>query len=522
MSSKMNRVLVFGWDGVPPKLIQEAFEQDITPNLKELAGKGSYGTVSAVLPIVTPANWYSAFTGVYPWRHGIPNFVSVGRDYSLRYLDITMLKYEGIWDILGDAGYEGVYVNIPISTPAPSVKGAWVSDEEVYREPDEIHVHPNDILPVLKENGYMVGYPFLNNPPRVITKNIIEIEERKLKTFDKLLEITDWRIAIFVARSPDYLLHLFYGLDEYRGELYRCLEMLDKWLGRFINRFDELDVMVFSDHGHMKKDFLINMPALLEKLGYLRRREKKSGLKLRFLRRNRLVRRIWSSLPRSWRQRISRDILDKVIEIDSPAREMLYGIIWDEAKVFPNVNVGGLKINGEGVFEKGFISKEEIMNLAKEIVDRLSQVEDDKGRFFKDIYIELSEDPLQPDIYLEPRDDLWFKGSSSKEVLIPNKAVIEDPDKPLNIADDKVSYHVKEGFYVFSGPSFKEASDVGIEMVDVAPTILAVLGISIPSDMDGRVRFELLSKQESSLDMRASLKRRLRSRARSLRRRFKG
>jgi len=519
----MSRTLVFGWDGVPYSLFKEAVEYDITPNLGDLYSVAASGPLEAVLPIVTPANWYSAFTGVYPWRHGITNFVVVDRRYGLRYMDIRLLKSEAIWDWIGGLGKRGVYVNIPVSTPAPEVSGVWVSDEEVYRDPTPHHVYPDELLDTVKRYGYKVGYPFLYMSPERLYRDILRVEKGKLDATSKLLDDVDWDIAVFIARSPDYLLHLFYGIEGYRDYIYGCLKMLDDWLGIVMSRHELSNVIIFSDHGHMVKPRFINLPGALEKGGFLVRR--RSGrVRVRYMRRSRLVRWVWNNLPRGVRQYISRVILDKVVEIDSPAREMVSGIDWGRTKVFPNVNVGGLKINLKGVFSEGVVELSEASTLADEVRRFLLNLSDDEGPIFKDIIVNISEDPLQPDIYLEPRDDLWFKGAPTDDVIVENKALNMDPSSPLDVAGDKISYHIRTGFYLLHGKPFKKSVGVKLEMVDMAPTILAAMGVPIPGGLDGGVRKDILEIDVvdtiKELHAKESFRRRLGKKAKGVRRRL--
>ena len=51
--------------------------------------------------------------------------------------------------------------------------------------------------------------------------------------------------------------------------------------------------------------------------------------------------------------------------------------------------------------------------------------------------------------------------------------------------------HRPEGVLVAAGPGIARAAEVHANIVDCAPTILALLGFCIPDDMQGRVIHEL-------------------------------
>jgi arylsulfatase A-like enzyme len=62
-----------------------------------------------------------------------------------------------------------------------------------------------------------------------------------------------------------------------------------------------------------------------------------------------------------------------------------------------------------------------------------------------------------------------------------------------------------EGILVASGPAFRTgASPRDAELLDIAPTVLHLLGIPVPGDMDGRVLAEILDPSLSPVDLPVS------------------
>ena len=63
----------------------------------------------------------------------------------------------------------------------------------------------------------------------------------------------------------------------------------------------------------------------------------------------------------------------------------------------------------------------------------------------------------------------------------------------IEIEDSEHHYvgsHRHEGVAVLSGPAVAAGASLAGELVDVAPTLLYLLGHAIPSDLEGRVLFE--------------------------------
>ncbi len=518
------RILLLGWDGVPPSLIRELVESGNTPNLSEIFGEGRFGEVVAPLPIVTPASWYSAFTGVEPYRHGIPHFVVIDREYRLRYMSISDLRVEALWDVLGRHGVEGLYLNLPVSTPAPRISGLWIGGEQIYREVREDDVYPSELVKELRTLGYMVGYPNISTDPGSYVSGLLMAESRRLDVFTRLMDTHQWGLSIYIAYSPDIVLHAFYGMDGYQDHIYRCFEELDRWLGALLNRLEKGDILILmSDHGHGYKEGYVNLLALLRSMGLLATRRPK-GLRMNWVRRVGLVRRIWWRLPDRMRRWIGRYVLGNIVVLDTPSRVSGASIDWNATKAFPQVDIGGIKMHRADIFPRGVLDREEAYELAVKIVEELRRVDFGGSPIFRDVVLNFNDDPLTPDIYLEPRDNLWFKSRIDDGLIIPNRPERYLSPTRIDVAGDRASYHVRNGFIITYGEDI-EPGDAGvIRMVDVMPTLLHMMGLPIPTGLDGDVAESILTREAINRDVKyeRSLRRDLRTRSRSLRRRLKG
>src|SRR6266566_1649038 len=49
------------------------------------------------------------------------------------------------------------------------------------------------------------------------------------------------------------------------------------------------------------------------------------------------------------------------------------------------------------------------------------------------------------------------------------------------------SEHVREGFWAMSGPGIRQGRVVDASILDMAPTLQKIFGLSIPDDVDGKV-----------------------------------
>ena len=67
-------------------------------------------------------------------------------------------------------------------------------------------------------------------------------------------------------------------------------------------------------------------------------------------------------------------------------------------------------------------------------------------------------------------------------------------NKTISPAFGPTGDHRMEGVFVGSGPAFRPgAHPTGATLLDIAPTVLHLLGVPVPADMDGRVLGEIFN-----------------------------
>jgi predicted AlkP superfamily phosphohydrolase/phosphomutase len=69
------RVVILGFDGVEPSIVDAMLAQDRLPNLAALRARGSYHRLGTTIPPQSPAAWASFATCRHPGDHGIYDFI---------------------------------------------------------------------------------------------------------------------------------------------------------------------------------------------------------------------------------------------------------------------------------------------------------------------------------------------------------------------------------------------------------------------------------------------------------------
>jgi predicted AlkP superfamily phosphohydrolase/phosphomutase len=124
----------------------------------------------------------------------------------------------------------------------------------------------------------------------------------------------------------------------------------------------------------------------------------------------------------------------------------------------------------------------------EEIVDELEEAtasftEEDGERVVDELH---HCDSVYDGEHMEAGPDLVPIASDYKLLGFSDEEGLFDPD------DAWIAAHEMDGVFVASGPDFGSASDVTLDLCDIAPTLLSAMEFHVPEDMDGRVCRDLL------------------------------
>jgi len=86
------KVIVLGFDGVEPSLLEPWMAEGAFPNLERLAKQGSYSYLGSTNPPQSPVAWSSFTTGTHPGEHGIFDFIK--RDPSTHLPNFALNRIE--------------------------------------------------------------------------------------------------------------------------------------------------------------------------------------------------------------------------------------------------------------------------------------------------------------------------------------------------------------------------------------------------------------------------------------------
>jgi predicted AlkP superfamily phosphohydrolase/phosphomutase len=249
--------------------------------------------------------------------------------------------------------------------------------------------------------------------------------------------------------------------------------------------------MLVSDHGGGSLHGVVNLNAWLASQGYLE--YVPVGARVG----HRLVDKLFElrrRVPESWRyavkQRIPR-LRERAYE-----REEYTVVDWERTRAFSYGTFGNIVVNVRGREAGGLVEPgEEYEAVRDDLIARLLELRSPEGeKIVRSVHRreELFHGPYLdkvPDLLVEFEDYAWLgKGNlKSRADTIWDRIEIE-PGSAVSY----VGSHRHEGIIALEGPSIVQGVELSAQIVDVAPTLLYLLGRPVPSDLEGRVLVEAI------------------------------
>jgi len=469
---KRRKVLVVGLDCAPPSVLFEtADESDIglrhqLPNVDRLIREGIHGPLSSSIPCITVPAWTSMLASKDPGMLGFYGFRNRA-DHSYDRMSIATgnaIHEPRVWDVLTAADRTSVVVGVPQTYPVKPLKGYLISSfltpntERQYTFPNELRY---EVDRVLGGETYDVDVPqFRTEDKDFLVRQIQEMTEKRFEVIKYLLREKPWEFFMFVEIGLDRLHHgmwrfwdpghhKFEAGNPYQEVIPAYYRYLDRELGEILGMLDEdTTVMVVSDHGAQAMDggFAVNEWLRREGLLVLKEEPMYEGL-----------------------------VPFEKVEIDWE-KTTAWGAGGYYARIFMNV---------EGRETLGKIPAAQYESARDDLKERIEGIRDHEGKpmgsvVFKPegLYQEVRN--VAPDLLVYFGNLRWRSVGSFG---LPDLYTFENDTGP----DD--ANHAQDGVFVLWDPRRDHGGRYadGLQLMDMAPTILDVMGVPVPSDMQGRI-----------------------------------
>lgn len=522
----MTKVFVFGLDGATFDLILPWAKQGKLPYFRRLLAEGSWGELESAPNMRSPAAWTSFMTGKNPGKHGLFEFYEpIPNTYDVRFVQGGMRRGKSLWAILSEWGKRVGVINVPMTYPAEKVNGFVLAGLDAPGPESPGFCYPAGLLQELQSRfGKYILEPGLTGcivdgkPDLAIDKLQVEMNQKdEITTY--LMQKFKWDFFMVVFRSLDAVQHCFWRYmdpthpqhnleeaDSYGQVILQAYKQIDDILGAIWKALDNDTVLiVMSDHGFGRKHPANNQLNLwLASQGFLRflnDRAPKMTPKKEFT--NLLenaYRLLIGKTPRSFKEKLARRFPQLRNQVQS--RLCFSNIDWSCTKAYSDTLFPNIRINLEGREPRGIVKNEEYWQVVEVVRKALSECKDTlSGRRIVDAVLhrdELYSGPFvekAPDLLIRWKEDEEIRGLSLGDVTKPSPSMMKYA-RPLIPGEDPniiSGDHRMYGVLLMVGKPIRQRVQLSqARLVDLAPTILQLLNIPVPSDMDGCVLAEAI------------------------------
>ena len=485
-----------------------------------MAAQGATGDLCSIFPPETPAAWPSFMTGKNPGKHGAFDFLVHDPETGTeRPVNARLRKGKTIWDYLTEAGKTSLVLNVPTTYPPTPIQGALISDFLTPAGARD-YTYPPDLAQDLerKHGRYPLFFETMSFVCACSDYNagifLDELEHMDSTKFDVAEELFD-------RYQPDFTMLHIWGTDRLQHELWHWFNpdhpnydpvmakkfgprieayysMIDERVGRLAAKAGADGVtFVISDHGFGGTNYFIDQNSWLLREGFIalkksfRVRLKKMLFDMGVTPHNatrlfapilRFLSYIKASAPET-------TLRKSAGAISLPGMLSLNDVDWTRTKAYAPFGWSGIYINTKGIRPNGSVDPGEYDLIRDQIVERWKALTNPytgepvggpihvNAEMFSGPFA-----PYGPDVMPLPLDQHYmpvcFFGFASKEPVYKNNTLFGN--------------HRMQGVLFANGAGIRPGTVTGASLMDMAPTLLYLLGHPVPDDMDGKALTELI------------------------------
>lgn len=437
LENSNRKVLILGIDGVPYSFVKQLIQENKLPNFKKLFEIGCASPLKSILPTVSGVAWTAIFTGVNPAKFGVFGFLDLKKDYIPFIPTSTSLKSDNILDFLSQMGKRVISLGVPMTYPPKEVNGICVGG---FLTPSlEKGIYPNEMLPLFKEENYIVDI----NPMKAresldyFMEELTKVFEGRKNTMLRLIKEQKWDFFITHFIDTDRINHFLWhyyenGPSKYKEFFIEFYQNIDTMLGTILDLIDDNTILiVLSDHGFCKTKKEIQLNYWLKENGYLN------------------------------------------FKIENPKS---FKDITEESVAF-SLTPGRIYIHNES-WKSGKVSKNESEGIINEIIEKLRLLENPENneKIFKEVY---TKSEIYSGKYIDDAPEITILPSDGYELKSKLNAI------SFFNPPDMAGIHTYDDAMICFNQNFDLKTDISV--LDVYPTILKILGLECPENLDGKL-----------------------------------
>ena len=465
----MSKVVVIGLDGFNPDLV-DLWIGDL-PNLSEMMAEGVYGRIESTVPPITPQAWTCAQCGKNPGHYGFWDF-SYRSDFSYgepNLINSRGVKVATLYKILPRRGKRVAIINVPVTFPPPRIPHGYAISSFMTPDVDSQFTHPLGLKQEITElfGEYIIDAStpqsnFRQMGKDAVLKRIYDMDTQRFEILKHFIQTKECDYIFCVIMGADRMPHLFYRyFDEehirytpdskYNTALHDHYVFCDAQVGQVRAMLDDdTALIVHSDHSVQRLDGRICLNDWLVKEGYMKLKEPLTEL--------------------------------------TPLRKAVDRIDWPNTVAWATGYTGQLYLNAKGREAQGAVDPTDYDKVLDELSERVKAITSPDGKELETRTFKRKEihhgryAQYGPDLFIYFDNCRWNIDEQLGHDSVYSYDTTLGPDD---------GGHGPEGYFVMAGPGVPPQGEVReLSLLDVAPTVLYLMGLPVPEDMEGRVLVE--------------------------------
>lgn len=507
------RILLIGLDSADAELIEGWMAEGFMPNFARLRREGTWGRLGTTADVMHVSAWPSLYTGTTPGQHGMYHAYQIRAGEQV--IHRTLPQQAGrppFWKHLDDAGRKCIVFDAFMDYPLPGFKGVQLLEYGTWTWFGEPGSHPRGMLDEIRRRFGAYPAPEHSNLVRIpdaplrFRDQLVAGTQVKSRIVRALMREQDWDFFFVTFGEPHgaghYLWHLGdagYPLHPSSGPLAGfdpvrdVYVALDRAIGEIADAADDRTTILITSGDGMGPNTsgCHLMPEMLHRMDWFHAGSVGGGNKAAPAPKKGLLSTLRQAVPLGLRQSVTR-CLPRSVRYRLSMKWVNSGIDWSRSRLFciPNSNEGYFRVNLAGREPQGIVSA------GAEYTDLLGTLQSElKALVNPHNGVRAADRVLaMDDVFPGPR-----RQDLPDAVINWNAAagVISELEGPASGRIDKGPGYAISPFYTGNhracafvlgrGPTLSDGSSLADgHILDVAPTVLAALGVEAPAHYEGR------------------------------------
>lgn len=507
----MSRLFVIGLDGATFDLIHPFAAQGYLPNLQSLILRGCSSELRSTIPPVTASAWTSFITGKNPGAHGLFDFMQRrANSYDLAPVSSFDRDGKAVWEIAGDLGKKVLVMGVPVTYPPSPLNGLMVTGMLTprgaldYTYPAELK---DEIAQAVGEYVVYSDEVYSKGRGEIFLDALKHSIQQRARTAAYLLHKYDWDLGILVFPETDTVCHgLWWAYDpthhqhrqedasKFRDGIRDIYHEIDGYIGELLGSLDsDTTVLIMSDHGHGPLRNFLYVNNFLKRKGYLNiKPSAQSQFKNLAFGAGITPRTVYGALLALGLGKLRRT-LDKRRGGRGLLKRFflsLNDVDWANTRAYSIGYIGEVHLNVKGREPQGIVERGiEYERVRDALIRDLRELKlRDGAPLVEHIW---KREEIYSGAHLDDAPDILFLPKNLETIAFGDFEF--GSNKVIEPSYGVSSSHRMNGILLAAGKQIaKDAALASPGLIDLAPTMLHLLDLTIPIDMNGRVLTEMI------------------------------